>query len=303
MSVSTGHDSGVGLPRSAVATLAGGYIFVLGVAAGQLAGFAAGLSCAVPLASSVAGATVVSCAAVASCSVALNISGSSSSSSQAVSSASPAADSFVRDGSSGFHERRISALLSLEDVASAVSCTAGKYFDASGPSVEQLWWASAALAVYRLLGGRFAAVMPSDLLKPGAFARESLPAGRRYANTAQRQEVVRIGRSRGCHSCGSRRPGASGFHADHMPPSKLRAVREAKLPLRIFNMQVPQVFLPQCAQCSALQAFAARQWNSMSLRRHAALRLHIAALRPYHLTGIVVCAGVLAGVPTNARTH
>ena len=51
----------------------------------------------------------------------------------------------------------------------------------------------------QMMGGRFRSVMPSDLFKPGAMARESLRApGRDYASTINREELQRLMRRYQC---------------------------------------------------------------------------------------------------------
>lgn len=43
------------------------------------------------------------------------------------------------------------------------------------------------------MGGRFRSVMPSDLARVGAIARESLPApGVEYASSSARRELFRL---------------------------------------------------------------------------------------------------------------
>lgn len=45
----------------------------------------------------------------------------------------------------------------------------------------------------QVMGGRFRSVMPSNLAKVGAIARESLPAaGVEYASDANRRELLRM---------------------------------------------------------------------------------------------------------------
>ena len=49
------------------------------------------------------------------------------------------------------------------------------------------------MAAMQVMGGRFRSVMPSDLFKPGAMARESLRApGRDYASSVNREELQRL---------------------------------------------------------------------------------------------------------------
>ena len=80
--------------------------------------------------------------------------------------------------------------------------------------------AALGVVLFKLMGGRFRSVMPSDLAKVGAIARESLPArGVEYATDANRTELRRFyyrcagsvggsGSSSGC--MGGQRGGGSG---------------------------------------------------------------------------------------------
>ena len=53
----------------------------------------------------------------------------------------------------------------------------------------------------QFMGGRFRSVMPSDLFKPGAMARESLRApGRDYASSVNREELQRLMRRSALHA-------------------------------------------------------------------------------------------------------
>ena len=62
-------------------------------------------------------------------------------------------------------------------------------------------WCQAKLAV-QLMGGRFRALLPSDLFRAGACARESLPAakGADYANVANKAELKRLMRRCAAHN-------------------------------------------------------------------------------------------------------
>ena len=58
-------------------------------------------------------------------------------------------------------------------------------------------------SVVQLMGGRFRSLLPSDLFKAGACARESLPAprGPDYASQISKEELKRIFRRWvGCHA-------------------------------------------------------------------------------------------------------
>jgi hypothetical protein len=80
---------------------------------------------------------------------------------------------------------------------------------------------------------------------PGPFAVESIPArgmGRNFT-ILEREEVTRIGKESGCHTCGTGDPGTySGrFVVDHQLPNALNPQGKAQ---RLF---------PQCVSCSARQ--------------------------------------------------
>ena len=131
---------------------------------------------------------------------------------------------------------------------------------------------------FKLTGGSFRTIMPSDLVKPGALANQSIPAaGMQYATDEKRRELIRMFRRDGCHHCGKTRGPVVG---DHMPPNKhvvqkaeafatqvlervtrVGAVRRAMLAagVRPDAVIVPrQRYYPQCVSCSQKQAVAVR---------------------------------------------
>lgn len=119
--------------------------------------------------------------------------------------------------------------------------------------------------IFRALGGRFTSVLPSSLLRPGAFAREWLPAkGPDYATQGQKNLIQAYGRKYGCHSCGKRWP--SHFVADHQPPSST-----------LKNSLTQQFFFPQCPRCSNIQGSFVGGSGSKFIRTHPF------SLRLYHL--------------------
>lgn len=80
---------------------------------------------------------------------------------------------------------------------------------------------------------------------PGPFAVESQPArgpGRRWTADEIR-ENNRIGRTYGCHTCGTKDPGtrSGNFFVDHQPPNARN------------NRGQPQRIFPHCMICSARQ--------------------------------------------------
>jgi len=94
---------------------------------------------------------------------------------------------------------------------------------------------------------RLNAVAPADVCSVGPFARGSVRAdnGAAYASPTAKLLLRRYGRRDGCHTCGHR---TSAVIADHQPPNHLNTM-----------IARPQYYLPQCADCSAVQSRAVRQ--------------------------------------------
>lgn len=74
-------------------------------------------------------------------------------------------------------------------------------------------------ALFVASGGRFRSLLPSDVARVGALARESIPAtlGANYASETQRAELKLLFKRHGCHHCGAKR---GNVIADHQPPNK-----------------------------------------------------------------------------------
>ena len=123
------------------------------------------------------------------------------------------------------------------------------------------------IATFLLFGGRFRAVLPSDLFRPGSFARQSIaaPKGHEYATRVEKEAVQAIGKRHGCHSCGRR---AARYVADHQPPS---AVVERG------GNALEQRFYPQCFDCSN------RQGGSLAKGKGSVVVSHGMRLRLYHV--------------------
>jgi hypothetical protein len=169
------------------------------------------------------------------------------------------------------------------------------------------------LLAYRVaLGGRFWAVAPSSYTHLGSFARGSLPATARYAAPSQRQQIEKMGRLLGCHTCGSRRllqrVDAHQFVGDHMPPKSVADQMNRAAWRRILHRKVSFRFYPQCIVCSSKQGSllsAAAQHNSNN--KYSPFRIvqlagvggghqaHFHGWRPRlsHLAGGVVAAAAL----------
>ena len=135
------------------------------------------------------------------------------------------------------------------------------------------------IAAFRVMGGRFRSVMPSDLTRVGAIARESMPAaGINYATDEKRRELFRFFKRDGCHHCGTRKGHVVG---DHMPPNKhvkeimnasktrfmggamkSKYVQRAMTALGLPTGQPVQRYFPQCRDCCQKQSAAVRNGRS-----------------------------------------
>lgn len=134
--------------------------------------------------------------------------------------------------------------------------------------------------VFRALGGRFSSVLPSSLMRPGAFAREWIPArGVQYATDNQKVLIQELGRKHGCHSCG-RRGGSAKFVADHQPPSKL--VDKSASTGKAGELGIAQRFFPHCGQCASRQGGTLGSKTGKALSK-LSIVVHPFSLRLYHL--------------------
>jgi hypothetical protein len=88
-------------------------------------------------------------------------------------------------------------------------------------------------------------------LAPGPHAGESIPARgpERDFTPGEREQINEIGRSTGCHTCGTTDPGtgSGNFVPDHQPPTGVVAPGEA------------QSLYPHCIDCSRQQGGEVRQ--------------------------------------------
>jgi hypothetical protein len=117
-------------------------------------------------------------------------------------------------GHAGSHAPRALALALAPCGASASASTSastaaprrGKWWKLTQINADEaLLDAVLGIVIFKLAGGRFSSLMPSDLAAPGALAYESIPAaGGEYAPPAVKRELVRIFRRDGCHHCGEK---------------------------------------------------------------------------------------------------
>ena len=180
----------------------------------------------------------------------------------------------------------VAALATLATVcvgAVAASCAGGGQFQFEQPTIDDALRAAACgVTAYAILGGRPTSLAPSHLASVGAFGRRkaSLAASRNYATDAQRKQLASLGRRFGCHTCGVK--SSIKWIADHQPPQKIAALRDARWWKRLPFLGAPtaQRFYPQCAPCSQKQSAAVRVLSGRSV-------LHLPTVRPFHLTGFV----------------
>ncbi|HEX4157002.1 MAG TPA: hypothetical protein VHY79_00880 [Rhizomicrobium sp.] len=80
-------------------------------------------------------------------------------------------------------------------------------------------------------------------LRPGPFAKESVPASGPGVTRSEQETIDEIGAKRGCHTCGTQTSGMKDGHwiGDHQPPTRLN----------LFGR--PQNLYPQCLRCSQIQ--------------------------------------------------
>nr|XP_006818631.1 PREDICTED: uncharacterized protein LOC102800883 [Saccoglossus kowalevskii] len=103
------------------------------------------------------------------------------------------------------------------------------------------------VVIFKLFGGRFKSVLPSHLLKPGAFARVSSSASLRYADSAKRKVIQGLGNQYGCHTCGAWFR-VSKYIADHQPPLAIVYNK-----IKSGGQFQKQKFFPHCSKCAANQ--------------------------------------------------
>ncbi|KAJ7568849.1 hypothetical protein O6H91_01G050300 [Diphasiastrum complanatum] len=114
------------------------------------------------------------------------------------------------------------------------------------------------MIAFKMLGGKFCSLLPSDLRYPGAFAKASLPAnGRGYAGELTRNVMRALYKQFGCHHCG-RKTGKS--ISDHIPPNLM--VHGNTKYLRSFRAVKSQRFYPQCEICIKLQSSALKHGHN-----------------------------------------
>ena len=141
------------------------------------------------------------------------------------------------------------------------------------------------VVLFKAVGGQYARVLPSNLMRPGAFAVDWIPALNESARATpkERQVVNYLGTKYGCHTCGVRR--RASYIADHQPPSKL--VRNHRTGTRTGPADpLLQRMYPQCPSCSNIQGGLLAQ-NGLSAVRHSKATVthsfKLWNLRLYHL--------------------
>eukprot|EP01024_Parvocaulis_polyphysoides_P040569 TRINITY_DN36955_c0_g1_i1.p1 TRINITY_DN36955_c0_g1~~TRINITY_DN36955_c0_g1_i1.p1 ORF type:complete len:322 (+),score=33.19 TRINITY_DN36955_c0_g1_i1:112-1077(+) len=177
----------------------------------------------------------------------------------------------------------------------------GRKFNWQNPYVnvngrDVVWDALCGIVIFKIAGGSYRNILPSDVVKPGAMAVESLPAkGKEYVTGVQKLELQRLYKKYGCHHCGSKGGAPIG---DHMPcnkfvwgganePPKYKTITNPahKWIRQSFGLPVgppDQRYFPQCRRCSNFQSAVVRR------NKGTKLILHFGSVQPQHLTGVVV---------------
>ncbi|KAL3790821.1 hypothetical protein HJC23_004722 [Cyclotella cryptica] len=176
-----------------------------------------------------------------------------------------------------------------------------------------------------ILRSHFTSLSPSSYTARGSFARIGIPAPSNfnYATSSQRSQLERIGRTWGCHTCGSRMFFSNlskrdwnkpRFHGDHIPPVSVAKQLNERWYRKKFGWKVSQKFYPQCRDCSNKQggllskAIHAGHRNLRSVGGGEESYFHGGRLRIGHLTGGVVAVstvglGTEPGVVEDSRQH
>jgi len=143
--------------------------------------------------------------------------------------------------------------------------------------------AACGVVLFRALGGRFSSVLPSNLMKPGAFAVEGIPAIREMepACRSEKNLIQFFGERHGCHTCGRQQRGVK-FIADHQPPTKLFSKHQGGKSKGASLMF--QWLYPHCTRCSSTQGGLLSGQDGMAAAwKVKAIVTHATVLRPYHL--------------------
>lgn len=123
------------------------------------------------------------------------------------------------------------------------------------------------IVLFKAVGGQYGRVLPSNLMRPGAFAVDWVPAMNESARATpkERKIVNYLGSKHGCHTCGGKNRVT--YIADHQPPSKLLGNhRNGKKP--VHPNPLLQRFYPQCLSCSHTQGGLLAAQNGISAIRH-----------------------------------
>eukprot|EP00057_Strongylocentrotus_purpuratus_P006820 XP_011661294.1 PREDICTED: LOW QUALITY PROTEIN: uncharacterized protein LOC105436927 [Strongylocentrotus purpuratus] len=183
---------------------------------------------------------------------------------------------------------------SVAVLATYSNCNVSEYRGLDVRFSDLVCYGVGSAAIFKLLRGKFASVLPSTILKPGAFAQRGIPATKNYASSGKKATLAAIGSRHGCHTCGKRRT-AKSFIADHQPPLSLPKRTDILHTLSKFFRphQSDYRFYPHCPSCSRVQmtylgAMANQRTTSLTKGRVVRMDLnhivtHATSLRLYHL--------------------
>jgi hypothetical protein len=129
--------------------------------------------------------------------------------------------------------------------------------------------ATLSVAFFKLAGGNFNQIAPSDITRAGAYARESVPSSGPRVTQAESAQIQTLGDRWGCHTCGAMQPGGrwGTWHGDHQLPTSIAG-------------NSPQVLYPQCAYHSRLQG-----WHLARGTTRLVYHIWDGAWRPYYAWG------------------
>lgn len=160
------------------------------------------------------------------------------------------------------------------------------------------------LSYKTILRSRFTSLSPSSYTARGSFARAGIPAPNNYgyATPSQRAALDRLGRTWGCHTCGSRmlfsnsagKNNGPRFHGDHIPPVSVAKLWNERWYRKATGWTVNQKFYPQCRDCSNRQggllsrAVSAGRRNLHSAGGGGESHFHGRRIRIGHLAGGIV---------------
>lgn len=157
------------------------------------------------------------------------------------------------------------------------------------PTIDDVYVSTlGGVVLFKLFGGQYSRVLPSNLMRPGAFGVGWIPSlnGSVRATLKERQVVNFLGRKHGCHTCGERQKLT--YIADHQPPSKLLGKHQSGTRQNDVNPLLQRLY-PQCPTCSNAQGGLLATHGTAAIRRSGSIRTHPFNLRNLRWHHFVFC--------------